>query len=92
MKTAKPPKSTSDAVAILAHMTGNEPSMKALIEAERANLQVATEIYTPNLCETFTGATRGEGWNHPVGHFPTGRRRLQWSLPCHAPADRLSPE
>lgn len=46
MKTAKSPKSTSDAVAILAHMTGNEPSMKALIEAERANLQVATEIYT----------------------------------------------
>ncbi len=46
MKTTKSTKTTSDAVAILARITGNEPSIKALIEAERGNLQVATEIFT----------------------------------------------
>ena len=41
--TAK--KTTSDAIRILDKITGDDPKMHALIEEERTNLQVATEIF-----------------------------------------------
>ena len=45
IKQTNKPKMTSDAIKILDKMTGDDPKMLALIEEERTNLQVATEIY-----------------------------------------------
>ena len=39
-------KITSDAIQILDKITGHDPRMHALIEEERTNLQVATEIFS----------------------------------------------
>jgi predicted transcriptional regulator len=41
-QTTKP---TSDAVALLDRLTGNDPNMDELLEQERANLDVARKIY-----------------------------------------------
>ena len=45
IKQTREKKITSDAIQILDKITGDDPKMHALIEEERTNLQVATEIF-----------------------------------------------
>ena len=44
MRSQKNPR-TSDALKLLSRLTGDEPAMRALVEHERANLEIARKLY-----------------------------------------------
>jgi len=77
--TAK--KTTSDAIQILDKITGDDPQMHALIEEERTNLQVATEI--------FELRTKAKLSQEMIPRLPCSQRVMALSIPLRGPRDDL---